>query len=62
MPPVRVCAGGDPSRKVKGRPYRDLPPAPILPTRRPLVTQDDFEDHDPATIRRLIQSSLERRR
>jgi hypothetical protein len=23
MPPVRICAGGDPSRKVKGRPYRD---------------------------------------
>ena len=25
MPPVRICAGGDPSRKVKGRPYRDDP-------------------------------------
>ena len=24
MPPVRICAGGDPSRKVEGRPYRDL--------------------------------------
>src|SRR5258707_7117434 len=23
VPPVRVRAGGDPSRKVKGRPYRD---------------------------------------
>jgi hypothetical protein len=38
-----------------------LPPASIAPP-RPLVTQDDFEDHDPATIRRLIQSSLDRRR
>src|SRR5512136_536787 len=24
VPPVRIRAGGDPSRKVKGRPYRDL--------------------------------------
>jgi len=39
-----------------------LPPAPIVEARRPLVTQEDFEDHDPATIRRLIRSSLERRR
>ena len=39
-----------------------LPPAPILPNRRPLVTQDDFEDHDPATIQRIIRSSLDRRR
>lgn len=39
-----------------------LPPAPILPTRRPLVTDDDFEDHDPATVRRLARASLERRR
>ncbi|HEX8107571.1 MAG TPA: hypothetical protein VF516_07565 [Kofleriaceae bacterium] len=39
-----------------------LPPAPIAPARRPLVTQDDFEDHDPATIRHLIRSSLDRRR
>jgi len=41
-----------------------LPPAPIMPTppRRPLVTQDDFEDHDPATIHHLIRSSLDRRR
>lgn len=39
-----------------------LPPAPILPVRRPLVTQDDLEDHDPATIQRIIRSSLDRRR
>ena len=31
-----------------------LPPASVPPT-RPLVTQNDFEDHDPATIRRLLQ-------
>ena len=39
-----------------------LPPAPILPAQRPLVTQDDFEDHDPATIQHIIRSSLDRRR
>ena len=39
-----------------------LPPAPVVPPPRPLVTQDDFEDHDPATIRHLIRSSLDRRR
>lgn len=41
-----------------------LPPAPIMPTppRRPLVTQDDFEDHDPATIQRILRSSFDRRR
>ena len=39
-----------------------LPPAPILPARRTLVTQDDFEDHDPATIQHIIRSSLDRRR
>ncbi len=39
-----------------------LPPAPIVPARRPLTTKDDFEDHDPATIRHLIRSSLDRRR
>lgn len=25
VPHARICAGGDPNRKVKGRPYRDLP-------------------------------------
>jgi len=39
-----------------------LPPAPVVPPPRPLVTQDDFEDHDPATIRRILRSSLDRRR
>jgi hypothetical protein len=39
-----------------------LPPAPILPARRPLVSQDDFEDHDPATIQQIIRSSVDRRR
>jgi hypothetical protein len=39
-----------------------LPPTPLVPTRRPLVTQEDLEDHDPATIRHLIRSSLDRRR
>jgi hypothetical protein len=39
-----------------------LPPAPTVPARRPLVTQEDFEDHDPATIRHLIRSSVDRRR
>lgn len=39
-----------------------LPHAPVLPTRRPLVTDDDFEDHDPATVRRLARASLERPR
>lgn len=39
-----------------------LPAAPVVPTRPPLVTQDDLEDHDPATIRHLIRSSLDRRR
>lgn len=39
-----------------------LPATPIVPTRRPLVASEDFEDHDPATIRHIIQSSLDRRR
>jgi hypothetical protein len=39
-----------------------LPAAPIAAPRRPLVTSEDFEDHDHATIRQLIRSSLDRRR
>lgn len=39
-----------------------LPAAPLVPPRRPLVTQDDLDDHDPATIQHLIRSSLDRRR
>jgi hypothetical protein len=29
---------------------------------RPLVTPEDFEEHDPATIGHIIRSSLDRRR
>jgi hypothetical protein len=39
-----------------------LPSAPVLPIRGPLVTDDDFEEHDPATVRRLVRESLDRRR
>ena len=39
-----------------------LPPTPIVPPSRPLVTQDDFDDHDPATIQRIVRSSFPRRR
>lgn len=39
-----------------------LPNAPVLPARGPLVTDDDFEEHDPATVRRLVRESLDRRR
>lgn len=39
-----------------------LPPAPVLPVRPPLVTDDDFEGHDPATVRRLVHASLDRQR
>lgn len=37
-----------------------LPPQPVLLPRPPLVTQDDFERDDPATIRQLIRSSLDK--
>jgi len=37
-----------------------LPPHP-LEHRGPLVTQEDFERDDPATVRQLIHSSLRRR-
>jgi len=39
-----------------------LPQTPLVPPRRPLVTQDDLEEDDPATIQHLIRSSLDRRR
>jgi hypothetical protein len=39
-----------------------LPPAPVLVARSPLVTADDFEAHDPATVRRLARESLRRPR
>jgi hypothetical protein len=35
-----------------------LPPQPVTRPRPPLVTSDDFERDDPATIRRLIRASL----
>ncbi len=39
-----------------------LPPAPVVRSRPPLVTSDDFERHDPATIRQIIRSSLDPKR
>jgi len=43
-------------------PLLSLPPTPIVPPPRPLVTQDDFEDHAAATILHIFRSSLDRRR
>lgn len=37
-----------------------LPLSPVV-TRAPLVTPQDFEEHDPATVRQLIRSSLAKR-
>lgn len=39
-----------------------LPPAPILPPRPPLMTSEDFELHDPATVRHIIRSSFQPKR
>ena len=39
-----------------------LPTAPVFLARPPLVTDEDFEDHDPATVRRLIRESFDPRR
>jgi hypothetical protein len=39
-----------------------LPPAPVVAASRPLVTSEDFEEHDPATIGHIIRSSFDRRR
>ncbi len=39
-----------------------LPAAPVLEPRPPLITDDDFEEHDPATVRRIVRASLDRRR
>jgi hypothetical protein len=39
-----------------------LPQAPVIAPARPLVTSEDFEQHDPATIAHVIRSSLSRRR
>lgn len=38
-----------------------LPPEPLTRARSPLVTNDDFEREDPATIRQLIHASLDER-
>ena len=35
-----------------------LPPTPRFRARRPLVTRDDLEDSDPATIRALLKREL----
>jgi hypothetical protein len=39
-----------------------LPPAPVAAARPPLVTDEDFEREDPATIGQLIRRELGRRR
>jgi len=39
-----------------------LPPTPIVQPRRPLLTQQDLEDDDPATIRQLLARELGARR
>jgi hypothetical protein len=39
-----------------------LPPHPVPIERPPLVSPDDFADHDPATIRQIIDSWPHRRR
>jgi hypothetical protein len=39
-----------------------LPSAPVLSALPPLVTDDDFEEHDPATVRRIVRASLVRQR
>jgi hypothetical protein len=38
-----------------------LPPQPIIRPRAPLTTTDDLERDDPATVRRIIRSSLDER-
>lgn len=37
-----------------------LPAAPVLATNPPLMTEDDFEEHDPATVRRIVRASFDR--
>jgi hypothetical protein len=39
-----------------------LPDEPVIRTPPPLITEEDFEEHDPATVRHIIRSSLNRRR
>lgn len=38
-----------------------LPPQPIVRPRPPLTSPDQLEREDPATIRQLIRSSLDKR-
>lgn len=38
-----------------------LPPRPVIRPRPPLTTTDDLERDDPATVRQLIRSSLDKR-
>ena len=38
-----------------------LPPVPVTRPRRALVSREDFERDDPATIRQLIRASLDER-
>ena len=38
-----------------------LPPHPVVQHRAPLVTQEDMERDDPATIQQLVRASLEER-
>jgi len=38
-----------------------LPPSPVLHPRRPLLSREDLERDDPATVRLLIRSSLDQR-
>ena len=35
-----------------------LPRRPVHPVSKPLCTDEDFEEHDPATIRQVIRDSL----
>jgi hypothetical protein len=37
-----------------------LPDTPVTEPARPLRTQDELEDHDPATIRLLLQAEFGR--
>jgi hypothetical protein len=39
-----------------------LPSRPVLRPRPALITSEDYEDHDPATIQQIIRSSFDPRR
>jgi hypothetical protein len=38
-----------------------LPDQPVVPVRPPLRTEEDFDTHDPATIRQLVDTSFNER-